>query len=124
MDLRLYNEAIINLRRIDGELMVDLSFNFQGECWLWAGEKAAWHFIRLPQEKSAEIKFFNENLHEKKRGWGAVRVEVTIGKTTWQTSIFPDAKSGSYLLPTKSSVRKAEGFAAGDLVEVQLHIEV
>lgn len=111
MNLRLYNEV-----------MVDLSFNFQGECWLWAGEKAAWHFIRLPQAQSTEIKFFNENLHEKKRGWGAVRVEVTIGKTAWQTSIFPDAKSGCYLLPIKSSVRKAERFCAGDWVEVKLLI--
>lgn len=104
--------------------MVDLSFNFKAECWLWPGEKVAWHFISLPPEQSAEIKFFNEHLHEKKRGWGAVKVEVTIGETTWQTSIFPDAKSGCYLLPIKSSVRKTEGFGAGDIVEVTLNIRV
>jgi hypothetical protein len=32
-----------------------------------------------------------------------------VGKTEWDTSIFPDKKSGVYLLPTKASVRKAEG---------------
>lgn len=104
--------------------MVDLSFHFQGVCWLWPGEKAAWVFIHLPQEKSAEIQFFNENLHEKKRGWGAVRVVATIGQTTWQTSIFPDKKSGCYLLPIKASVRKAENFSAGSTVEVWLSIDL
>jgi hypothetical protein len=67
--------------------MIDLSFTFTSECWLWQGGKAAWYFISLPQDKSEEIKFFDENMHEKRRGWGAVRVQVTIGKTTWGTSI-------------------------------------
>jgi len=63
--------------------MVDLSFTFTGGCWLWQAEnQVSWHFVTLPQDKSEEIKFFNENLHGKKRGWGAVRVRVTIGKTT------------------------------------------
>lgn len=104
--------------------MVDLSFHFQGVSWLWPGEKAAWVFISLPQEKSAEIQFFNENLHEKKRGWGAVRVVATIGHTTWQTSIFPDKKSGCYLLPVRASVRKAEGISAGDTVNLKLCITI
>jgi hypothetical protein len=59
--------------------MIDLSFSFVGKCWLWHGGKAAWHFISLPQDKSEEIKFFNENMHEKTRGWGAVRVQVNFG---------------------------------------------
>lgn len=104
--------------------MVDLSFHFQGVCWLWSGEKAAWVFIRLPEEKSAEIQFLNENLHEKKRGWGVVKVVATIGQTTWQTSIFPDKKSGCYLLPIKASVRKAEHFSVGSAVNVHLSINL
>jgi hypothetical protein len=62
--------------------MINLSFEFIAECWLWHAEKAAWRFISLPKDKSEEIKFFNENLYHKKRGWGAVRVEATIGNTT------------------------------------------
>lgn len=107
--------------------MVDLSFTFKGECWLWhAQNQVSWHFITLPQDKSEEIKFFNENLHRafigKKRGWGAVRVEVTIGKTTWQTSIFPYAKTKAYILPIKAEVRKKEKIAVGDSVHVSLKI--
>ncbi|HEY4473963.1 MAG TPA: DUF1905 domain-containing protein [Candidatus Paceibacterota bacterium] len=31
--------------------------------------------------------------------------------TVWNTSIFPDKKSGSYLLPLKAKIRKAENIA-------------
>ncbi|MEQ1488559.1 MAG: DUF1905 domain-containing protein [Methylotenera sp.] len=104
--------------------MVDLSFTFTGECWLWQTTATAWHFITLPEDKSEEIKFFNENLHGKTRGWGAVRVQVTVGKTIWETSIFPYAKSKAYILPIKAEVRKKEKILAGDVVEVTLKINV
>lgn len=104
--------------------MVDLSFTFIGECWLWKAEKAAWHFITLPQDQSEEIKFFNENLHGKTRGWGAVRVMVTIGHTSWETSIFPSSQFNAYLLPIKAEVRKKEKITIGDSVSVSLKINV
>lgn len=103
--------------------MVDLSFTFTGECWLWQG-KGAWYFITLPTDKSEEIKFFSEGFHGKKRGWGAVRVQVTIGKTTWETSIFPSTKSKAYILPIKAGVRKKEAIAAGDAVQVALKVNM
>ncbi len=79
--------------------MLDLSFTFTAECWLWHGGKAAWYFVTLPQDKSEEIKFFNENMHEKRRGWDMVRVLVTIGYTSWKTSIFPSSEYKAYILP-------------------------
>jgi hypothetical protein len=103
--------------------MIDLSFSFTGQCWMWQG-KGAWHFITLPQDKSEEIKFFSENLQGKRRGWGAVRVQVTIGKTTWETSIFPQAKDNAYILPIKMDVRKKEKIVAEDKVKVTLKINV
>jgi hypothetical protein len=104
--------------------MIDLSFSFVGKCWLWHGGKVAWHFISLPQDKSEEIKFFDENMHEKRRGWGAVRVQVTIGKTTWETSIFPSSQLDAYILPLKADVRKKEKIAVDDEVKVSLKINV
>lgn len=103
--------------------MVDLSFSFSAQCWLWQAEKAAWHFVNLPEEKSAEIKFFNENMSSKKRGWGAVKVIAKIGATEWSTSIFPQ-KEGAYILPIKASVRKAEKISEGSEVHVSLNIDV
>jgi hypothetical protein len=103
--------------------MLDLSFTFTDKCWLWQG-KGAWHFITLPKDKSEEIKFFNENMHDKLRGWGAVRVQVTIGETTWETSIFPAARYNAYILPIKAEVRKKEKITVGNRVKVKLKINI
>jgi len=103
--------------------MVDLSFTFTAKCWLWQAEKAAWHFVSLPTDKSEEIKFFNDNLTTKKRGWGAVKVVARIGQTAWSTSIFPQ-KTGEYILPIKADVRKAENIVEGGDVEIHLTIDI
>ena len=103
--------------------MIDLSFTFSAQCWLWQADKASWHFITLPQDKSKEIKFFSEN-NSKRRGWGAARVQATIGETTWQTSIFPYSQSKAYILPVKAEVRKKENISVDNMVEVQLKIDV
>jgi hypothetical protein len=103
--------------------MFDLEFTFTAECWMWQG-KGAWVFITLPVDKSEEIKFFSENIHGKRRGWGAVRVTASIGTTVWQTSIFPDSKRGAYLLPLKLDVRKKEKIAVDDNVKVSIKISM
>lgn len=104
--------------------MVDLSFTFTGVCWLWQAEKAAWHFVTLPKNKSEEIAFFNENLSHKKRGWGAVKVRVTVGNTSWETSIFPSKQYNAYILPIKAEVRKKEKILVESDVVVTLEIDV
>ena len=47
---------------------------------------------------------------------------MRIGQTTWQTSIFPN-KDGSYVLPVKAAVRKAETLKDGDPLTVHLEVE-
>ena len=79
---------------------------------------AAWHFITVPKKESEEIKLQNGP----RRGWGSVRVQTTIGKTSWKTSIFPDKKAGAYLLPVKADVRKREKLTAGQKVGVLLEL--
>lgn len=67
-----------------------------------------WRFLAIPEKQGKEIK---KLFGKFAKGWGSIRVEATIGKTSWKTSIFPDKKSGSYLLPLKADVRKAENIA-------------
>ena len=93
-------------------------FKFRGEVWLYPGT-TGWHFISLPVEKSAEIKGRDILM---RRAFGAVKVAIAIGKTSWRTSIFPDKKSGQYLLPLKADVRRKERIAAGELVTVVVEI--
>jgi hypothetical protein len=45
-----------------------------------------------------------------------------VGGTTWQTSIFPDRKTGTYVLPMKKAVRTAEHLLTGADVVAQLEV--
>ena len=55
-------------------------------------------------------------------GFGSVRIAVTVGITSWKTSIFPDSKTGTYLLPVKEAVRAAEELETGDDVWARIQI--
>lgn len=77
----------------------------------------AWHFLHVDKKQSA---LFKEKYATHKRGFGSIRVTVTIGKSMWKTSIFPDKQSGTYLLPVKKQIRRAEGIEAGDMVNFTL----
>jgi Domain of unknown function (DUF1905) len=93
---------------------------FSAVCWLYSG-KGAWYFVTLPQDSAAEITYFSKALNGGKRtGWGSVRVTVQVGKTIWQTSLFPDSKNKSYVLPIKAAVRKAEDIIEGKPVKVRV----
>jgi Domain of unknown function (DUF1905) len=95
---------------------------FTALCWLYAG-KGAWYFVTLPAESAAEITYFSKALNGGKRtGWGSVRVTVQVGKTIWQTSLFPDSKNKSYVLPIKAAVRKAENILDGKPVKVRVSL--
>lgn len=101
--------------------MLKDSFNIQAEVWLYPGENASWHFVSVPKEISAGIR---EHFGGRSKGWGSLPVTVTIGRTTWDTSIFPDKKSAAYLLPLKAVVRAKEGIRAGERVALSIRMRV
>lgn len=98
--------------------MIDLDFEFSAELWEYQG-KGSWHFVTLPVEMSADIKAFTKHLA---RGFRSVRVKVTIGESVWLTSLFPSKEAGAYLLPIKASVRKSEGLAKGQMIDVKISV--
>ena len=89
------------------------------KAFLYPGEAANWHFVPVTKSVGREIK---EKYGKLAKGFGSLPVTVTIGKTTWQTSIFPDRYSGSYLLPLKATVRKQEGIEVGEKVKYTLYL--
>lgn len=95
-----------------------MGYRFRTELWMHTGD-AAWHFVTLPFDIADEI---DERAATPRRGFGAVRVKVTIGATAWATSIFPDSARRSYVLPIKKAVRSAEDLHEGDHVEVSLEL--
>jgi len=90
---------------------------FSAELWRWPAQDA-WRFVTVLEDLAAAIRF----AAGPPRGFGSVRVEVTVGMTTWRTSVFPDASLGTFVLPVKAAVRRAEGLDDGDLVEVRLSV--
>jgi hypothetical protein len=91
-------------------------FSFTAEVWEHDGS-ASWHFVSLPDDDADQIEAM---FGHRAGGFGAVRVEVTIGATRWLTSLFPDSKRRTYVLPLKKSVRVAEGLNAGSVAVVDL----
>ena len=94
------------------------SFAVSAPLWRYPGA-AGWHFVTVPPDVSDHISDLTAGL---RRGFGSVRVDVTVGETTWRTSIFPDSKTGTYLLPVKKAVRDAERLDDGDDVRALLEL--
>ena len=93
---------------------------FAAELWIWDARRTdSWTFVSLPAEASDEIR---DRAGGSRRGFGSVRVRVTVGGTTWTTSIFPDSARGSYVLPVKRDVRRAERLDAGDTATVTVEL--
>ena len=93
--------------------------HFESELWIWRSDTGTgWHFITLPEAAKDAVKAEIEGIPRK--GFGSVKVRVTIGKSTFETSLFPAKEFGSYLLPVKASVRKANNLLAGDNIKAGL----
>jgi hypothetical protein len=96
-----------------------LGFDFTGELFEWTSNATSWWFIRMPVDQSAELR---EEMDGLTNGFGSVRVEVTIGSTTWRTSLFPSSADKQYLLPVKKQVRTTEKLIEGEPIEVSLTV--
>ena len=94
---------------------------YEADAEIWVFHTGNWHFVTLPAEFSEGIRMLRG---PKTPGFGSVRVTARLGGSTWRTSIFPDSKSGAFVLPIKAEVRKREKVAAGDTVSLSVEIEI
>lgn len=93
-------------------------FEFDGPVIFWHGP-SPFYFIAVPEQQGQDIKAISSLVTY---GWGVIPVHVQVGETRFQTSLFP--KNGTYLVPLKDSVRKAEDLAEGDQVSVRLEVRL
>ena len=94
-------------------------FNFSGDLWEYTGTSpGSWHFVTIPGDLADDI------IGEagRRNAFGSIRVEATIGATTWRTSLFPDKARRSLLLPVNKQVRSIEDLADGSPCRVALSI--
>ena len=94
-----------------------MKLQFSAELWEWEGQGAAWFFVSVPGDESELIRSVPR---PPKPGFGSLRVQATIGSTTWSTSVFPDSKRDCYVLPVKKAVRSAEALEPGAQAHVTL----
>ncbi|RLV49305.1 DUF1905 domain-containing protein [Nocardioides mangrovicus] len=91
---------------------------FVGKLWHWRGP-APYHFVSVPEDGCEEIAVVAQAVTY---GWGMIPVVVTVGGTTWSTSLWP--KDGGYVVPVKAFVRRDEGLELGMPVEVTVSIDL
>jgi hypothetical protein len=97
---------------------VTASYSFKAELWLYPGE-AGWHFLTLPAEVADDVRVQTAGAS---KAFGSIKVTAEVGGHSWQTSLFRDNKSSSYLLPVKKGVRDKAKIGEGD--EVTVHLSV
>lgn len=100
----------------------DESFTVSAPLWAWQSQNpgtTTWYFVTVDAQTAAEIRYAAMG---RIGGFGSVRVTAQIGATVWQTSLFPHRHSGGLILPMKAAVRKQQGLAVGDQVDVMLSV--
>ena len=94
-----------------------MTYTFTAELYLWDARVDSWVFANLPEDIADEIE---DAAPEPRRGFGAVKVEVTVGASTWRTSVFPSKQDATFVLPVKKAILKAESLAVGVTVKISL----
>jgi hypothetical protein len=100
--------------------MAGPTYTFKTALWKYPGD-GAWYFITVPGEFAGEIRTLAPPLT---KGFGSIKVTAAVNGTAWQTSIFPDKKSGSYLMPVKKEIRAKLQIGDGDELDVSVTLEV
>ncbi len=101
-------------------------FKFKSKVIVWresyneGNDSGLWRFARVPEDISAKIKEMQRG--RLRRGWGAVYARAKVGKSEWVTSIFPDRRSTTYILPLKKQIRYEENLYDGK--EFKFAIEI
>lgn len=95
-----------------------MELTFSGRLFEWRGP-APFVFVAVPGEQAEVIA---EVASMVTYGWGVIPATVTIGATTWTTSLFP--KDGGYLVPLKVAIRRAEQLEIGDTTTVTLRLDI
>ena len=93
-----------------------MDLEFDAEIWFWKGP-SPWHFVTVPEDEAEDLESTSAFVSY---GWGMIPVTAQIGDTAWTTSLFP--KDGSYVVPLKAAVRRAEQLDVGDSVTIRLTV--
>ncbi|WP_411699837.1 DUF1905 domain-containing protein [Conyzicola sp.] len=94
------------------------TYEFESTLWAWTARKELWVFATVPDDASDEI----ADQPRPPSGFGAVKVRVRLGESTWETSIFPGVDGDAYVLPIKKAVRAKAGLDVGDTAAIAIEL--
>ena len=91
-------------------------FTISGKVCVWPGE-VGWHFVYVDKDTALKI-----SKYKKSHSRGFVKIRATLGKTSWDTSLFPYKREDTYLLALKKATRQKESVFDGDMVKVKIQL--
>ncbi len=91
-------------------------FLIKGEIWRWPGD-GGWHFLTVDKKNSEKIRIIGNPY-----GAGFIKTKVSIGKSVWETALFPNKKEKTYLISIKKKIRGQENLFEGEVVKVRVEI--
>jgi hypothetical protein len=94
-----------------------MRYEFEAEIWRSDGA-GGWFFVTLPADVAQGLRV----LSGPKTGFGSIRVSASLNNANWNTSVFPDARSGGFILPVKVEVRRRANVTAGALVRIGVEL--
>lgn len=92
--------------------MITDTFTVKADVQLFP-QQGGWHYISVPEE----ITDITRNYADR----GVVAITVTLGETSWDTSLLPKG-DGTLFIPLAAKVRKKENITVGDTVEVSFKL--
>lgn len=95
---------------------MEYEFTQSGQLFEWRGP-SPFHFVKISVPISQSIKAEAQLLSY---GWGVIPIYGQLGETQFTTSLIP--KDGSYLIPIKDAVRKAEQIELGENIEIRFNL--
>lgn len=95
--------------------MASRAFLVEGELELFEEVVSPWHYVRVPEEYTEVTRHLAVR--------GLVPITVTLGRTTWDTSLLP-LGDGTHFIAVNAKVRKAERIALGDRIKLTFRVRV
>ena len=92
-----------------------MELTFTGDLVEWRGP-APFFFVPLPEEEADLVDQVKAGIAY----WGVVPVTARIGETEFTTAMFP--REGTWFLPVKAAVRRAESVELDHPVRVELQL--
>lgn len=96
-------------------------YSFTARIWRFSSENTSWYFVHVAPKINDEIKDLVKQKKIRTKGFSFVPVQVTVGQSTWKTTLFP-SKKDPYLLSINKKNRFKEGLDEGDEIKVSFQL--